>query len=83
MSIEDTIVKRLEEHGLFNDQAKAVVESMKVAPGNEVMEGRWRDATSDYPPSILQMAWMSAKLHAVEWIDANCPAHWARGMFAN
>jgi hypothetical protein len=83
MTLKQAILKRLYDHGLFEDQAQAVFDLMIVAPENKEMADRWNDMVEDYPPAIYALAWMSAKQCAVQWIDANKPKHWARPVFAS
>lgn len=64
-------------NGLWPEEAEKVMEVVMRAEENEVMRDRWADSFSDYPPVIKTMAWMSAKQHAVEWLKANKPEHFA------
>lgn len=75
--------QRLEEHGLWPDQADAVMEAVCADPDNCAMSGRWDDETADYSPQTIVIVWMSARAHAVKWIDANRPRHFARQAFCN
>ena len=81
MTIEDKIREMLVEHGMFENDAAAVVETMKADEANEPMAHRWNDNIEDYPPSILVVLWMEARNVALEYIDANCPKAWFRPMF--
>jgi hypothetical protein len=82
MSIEKVITEKLINNGLFPDDAAKVVEAMKADPANEAMASRWNDDPEGYPPQIMALVWFSAKQHALEWIDANCPKAWYRAVFS-
>lgn len=82
-TIEQRMLTNLFEQGLFEDQAAAIMELVKVAPENEAMKHRWQDDASDYPPQLLAVAWFSVKRHTLEYIDANCPNAWFRPLFTS
>lgn len=82
MTFESKAIEYLYQNGMFEDQAKAVVEIAKAAPENEPMKGRWQDDIEGYPPTMLQVLALSLDSAAVEWIDANLPHAWFRPMFA-
>lgn len=82
MTIAETLKKRLEDNGLFPDQALGVLEAAKADPANASVAERWDHDTAGYPPPLLEVLWMSVRLSAAHWIDANCPQHWARPLFA-
>lgn len=80
-TIQEVLVGRLVENGLWKDQAEAVIEQVKARPGNDPMRDRWNDEATGYPPPLMSVLWLSARQAAVEWIDENKPLHWARPMF--
>lgn len=82
MSIKEKLQAELVNHGLWPQEAEAIVAKVEADPANEAMGGRWDDSLDGYPPSIWALVWLSAKTNAVAWIDANKPEHWARAMFA-
>jgi len=75
--------KYLEERGMFEQQARIVLEDMEADPANEAMAGRWKDHIEGYPTSMLAVMAVALNRAAVEWIDANLPKAWYRPMFAN
>ena len=81
MTFEDKIKEMLVEHGMWDDEAKAVVEMLKADKLNESMAHRWNDDVEDYPLSMLAILWMETKHIAIEYIDANCPEAFYRPMF--
>lgn len=82
MTFEDAMRQRLTNSGMFPDQVDAVVERVKAAPENEPMAQRWSDNASGYPSQMLGVLWLTAKTHALEYIDAECPQAWFRPLFA-
>lgn len=62
-------------NGLFEREADAVMEALIAGSSPAI---RWQDDVSGYPPSVIAVLWISARRKAVEYIDANCPRHWAR-----
>ena len=80
MTIQNSIKNRLVDSGMFSDQADQVIQAMKDDEANGAMSSRWNDDESGYPVQIMALVF-SAKRHAIEWIDANCPMAWYRPMF--
>jgi len=75
MSFYQRIAGLLENHGLWDDEAKTVIELVKVEQPS--MDGRWNDDVSGYPDAIVITLWMSAKRNAIEYLKANKPEHFA------
>lgn len=78
MTLQERLEGLLVKHGLWPEEAKAVLQMCVEAPENECMAVRWDDEATGYPPQLLAILWMSVKQHAVTWIDANKPKHVAR-----
>lgn len=83
MTVEEKLKKMLIDHGMFEDQAVAVMELVKADKVNESMENRWNDEAAGYPPRLFVALWMSVSNHALEYIDEKCPKAWFRPMFAS
>jgi len=79
MTIREKMEQMLFEHGMFESQAKEVMD--KVEKEEVEMKGRWDDEETDYPTPMINVAWIAVKHHALEWIDANLPKAWYRPMF--
>lgn len=79
MTIKAKIVELLVSHGMFEDDARTVLQELEK--GNDSMRGRWDEDTAAYPQPLLATLWYSAKVEALKWIDANCPNAWYRSMF--
>lgn len=83
MKFREKAVKTLYSQGLFEDQAKEIVEKYINSPAGELMKDRMDDDESGYPAQFFSVIWIGVKVVAVDWIDENCPKHWARPMFTN
>ncbi len=82
MTIRKKLLMMLEEHGLFETQAQEVLTDYTESEMGKEMKNRLNDEVSDYPESVLAVTWMGVKSTTTKWMDANCPEHWARPMFA-
>lgn len=82
MTISEKLLKMLDENGVFENEAKAIVERYTQHPLGAAMRGRMNDQLNNCPASVMVATWMGVKKVAVEWMDENCPEHWARSMFA-
>jgi len=80
-TIRKYLEAKLFSNGLWEDQASAVVTAYENSSGGQAMKGRMDDDISGYPSSMMIFLWIMVEAKAVEWIDANCPKHWARSMF--
>ncbi len=79
MNFYDFFINQLVQNGMFDNQAKAVVD--KVMGNNPQMEGRWGEKTTEYPQNLTNIIWLSVKHEALEFIKENCPQAWFRPMF--
>lgn len=82
MTIKSKIKSMLVNHGLFEDMADKIMQKIIDDPANAVMAGRWEDDADGYPTMLMAILWSSAKREALSFIDAECPQHWARAVFA-
>lgn len=74
-------IAQLVNNGMFENQAKAVMDEVVKHPSNEPMKDRWNDRVDGYPPQMQAVCLLSIKTQALEWIDKNCPQAWFRPMF--
>lgn len=84
MTIREKLEAMLVEHGLFRNQARAIIDM--VARDKHVrkeMAERWNDSVSDYPPMFINVLWLHVRNHTLAWIDQNCPNAWYRSLFEN
>lgn len=79
MSFYAHFMKELTVKGMFDDQAKAVMD--RVIKVNKSMEGRWDNDISSYPRSVLVVISLSVSDEAVKYIKEECPEAWFRPMF--
>jgi len=82
MTIRELLVNHLENNGLFESDAKTIIADLEAHPACKTMNGRWDHGATEYPDPLLRMLVSLADEQAVKWIDATCPNHWARPMFA-
>lgn len=83
--LRELMEKKLFECGMFEDQAKAVMDSIEQkadADPQNTMYRRWSQDASGYPPTMPGVLYLTVKSDALKWIDANCPQAWFRPMFA-
>ena len=80
MSIEYDVKSYLTDRGLWPKEAEAVLGAVKASSGAQGI--RWNDSSANYPPMMLTVLILNAKLEAVKYIDQNIPAHFARALFA-
>lgn len=76
--IEETLVNR----GLWEDEAKTIVAEAEKEKSLESMQDRWDEDIAGYPSPVLAVVWVSVKHHAVEWLKANKPQHFALAMLS-
>lgn len=67
--------------GLFEEDAKVVMQRAQDSEVLQAMKGRWQDKASDYPTAMLPIVLMGVSAETVKWMDEECPQHWARPMF--
>lgn len=72
---------RLEQNGMFDSQAKAVMQSMLEGEADSSMAQRWTDDPDAYPPVMLNVLWVTCASYALKYIDKHCPQAWFRPCF--
>ncbi len=82
MKIREVILSHLQNHGLFENEAKAILDRYINGMG-ESMKNRLDDDESAYPKSVLLAVMPGINHTAVTWIDDNAPMHWVRAMFTD
>lgn len=81
MTLREKLLKMLDDHALFPQQAEAILQKYVDGPLGAEMKSRLNDPVDAYPAPLLTVCWMGLKKTTLEWIDENCPQHWARPMF--
>lgn len=75
------MVKYLLDNGMFDSQAKLVMEMVRDSELFIEMRGRLDEETTAYPEVFKNLCIMNLKAVAVEYIDTNCPKAWFRTVF--
>lgn len=78
MTVRQAIEKRLVEHGLWPNEATTIVKELEPKEVVEAFQGRWDEDESVYGPMMVNIIFLSAKRQALEYIDKDCPSHFAR-----
>lgn len=76
MTWEQFAEQHLIENGMFESQAKAVVERAMENKDLQPLQGRWNDAIDGYPRPTQVLFVRTLRRIAVEWIEENCPNMW-------
>ncbi len=72
----------LYENGMFEKDAKTVVDYAKAHPVFEAMQSRWNDSITGYPEPMKAVNIIALRKVAHEWIEKNQPQAWYKEMFA-
>lgn len=78
MTIRKQLETELVNHGLWPNEAAAVLDELEAEKASEPVQGRWHEDTTACPPQLFAVVLFGAKQKAVEWIDRNKPQHFAR-----
>ncbi len=81
-TIRQKMMSMLDERGMFEADAKKIIECYLASEAGKPMAGRMDESTAAYPSAVLAVTWMGVNAEALTFIDANCPQHWARPLFA-
>lgn len=80
MTLEEAMQTKLYQHGLFPDQAAAVMAQVKALPNMDAV--RWSGDEHQYDPApVKAIVWMECIEQAKIWLKTNHPHHWALAMF--
>ena len=81
MKIRNLLQQKLEDKGLWPQEAQAVLKAAEANPANQPMQKRWEDDSEDYPTALLSLLLIGVEHEAVRWLKANKPQHFALKMF--
>jgi hypothetical protein len=83
MTIKEKLIQMGMEHGLFENSAKTIMDSViqEDINGQNLMYVRWDDDYACYPEMLINTLWITFKRHALKWLNENQPRHWAKPVF--
>lgn len=76
MTVKDTMEAKLVEHMLWPKEAAMIVKLAQDS-GDFDKNIKWNDHTDGYPPEFLAVLFAGVKRHAILWLEANAPKHFA------
>lgn len=82
MTLQQQIESRLIAHGLCPHEAADITATLKESEGAK-MADRWAEESDAFPPELPALMWFMAKQHAMAYLDATRPRHFARAIIAN
>ena len=83
MTVREKLESMLVTNGMFENQAKEVVE-LSIPKLNELADDytiTFESPSNQYPDMIYNLWYMTIKPIALKWIDDNKPMAWFREMF--
>lgn len=83
MTVRKKFEEMLFEHGMFEYQASAVMQSVIDDPVYNEINVKWDDDVSVYPKQLYAIIWLTVKQAALKWIDTNKPQAWYRACFVD
>lgn len=83
MTFREKSRQYLIENGLFEEQADGVLTDIEGIKEFTALHEVWNKQDEGSPKTMWAVILLSVRKQAVTWIDANCPLHWARPMFAD
>lgn len=77
------MLNSLVERGMFDSDAETIINELKpqLEESDQSMSQRWDDDINEYAVPIKAMWSLWLNKTALDWIDKNCPQHWARPLF--
>lgn len=81
-TFKSLMMEKLQENGLFEEQAATVILAAMKHDSLDNMMGRWNNDPSGYPAGLVNIVWSLVRKVAYEWICINAPQAWFRPAFA-
>lgn len=83
MTTKEKLIQMCVERGMFEDDAKQVVEMAmpEIDKADTSHKTTWNSPSDGYPDVAYAVMFMYVSEKALEWIDKNKPKAWFRGMF--
>lgn len=83
MTVKEKFIDRLVSSGLFETQAKevmdkAIPEIEKLTKGYHIT---WDQPADEYPDQLYSFWWVTVKKVVIVWIEKNIPQAWFKPMF--
>ena len=72
---------KLEQNGMFESQAQAVIDLMLEGEKDSPMNNRWNESPDGYPGMLFNIIWETCRTYALKYIDEKCPLAWFRPCF--
>jgi hypothetical protein len=83
MTIREKLTGLLVDHGIFASDAPQIIKKYEDSDLGQDMKNRFDESTDNYPDTLFTVVWIAVKHTVLEWIEENCPMHWAKVMFQN
>ncbi len=77
-TITNELTIMLINHGLWPDEADAIMALAMADESLQSMRDRWNDDVSEYPFRVITTTWLLVKRIALDWVNANKPSHFAK-----
>ncbi|MFZ2310449.1 MAG: hypothetical protein WAW11_02805 [Patescibacteria group bacterium] len=83
MTTREKLIKMLVDNGMFESQAKKVLEIAipKIEEATSNHDFTWDRPAEEYPESLYEIMWICVKATAKDWLAENAPQAWFRPMF--
>jgi len=81
-----TITEFLTEYAsiaLFAEEINTILDNMKKDERSKALKSGWDSDISEYPDSFKNVLRVIFNYHTIEYMDKNCPEHWAREFFSS
>ena len=83
MMISEMLHKKMVDSGLWDKEATAVLEQIKIkdTPTCKMLAPILNKEWEAYPIQFRAVAWLATKKAVIKYMDDNAPEHFARSMF--
>jgi hypothetical protein len=81
MTIQKFLLEKLEEKGLWIEEAEALLEIAKQSPKLAPMKNRLLETVEQHAPVVIILTLMATESIALEWLKENAPDHFAISNF--
>lgn len=81
MTFEEKAIKYLTDNGMLTEEAKEVIQTLKLNKSNKDLISRWNDDMEGYPEEFIKLFNFILKKEALKWLNSNLPNAWFKPMF--